>query len=86
MTDVEETYGVVVNVDGLQPPQVLAVQGNITDIIVSKTNSYCSSNQTTFDQCCAGFGERCDGWARGNRYESTGLQYKLVKVQYNMTS
>ena len=59
VNDVEETYGVIVNFNGVTPLQLLAVQGDVTDVIADRTNSYCAMNETTFDECCAGFGDRC---------------------------
>ena len=59
VNSVEETYGVIVNFDGVTPLQLLAVQGDVTDVIADRTNSYCAMNETTFDECCEGFGDRC---------------------------
>ena len=59
VNNVEETYGVIVNFNGVTPLQLLAVQGDVTDVIADRTNSYCAANETTFDVCCFGFGDRC---------------------------
>ena len=58
MTETEETYGILFESEELSPAQISAILSNITELIVTEVNQYCTNNEESFDVCCPSHGDR----------------------------